>query len=34
MMYYANSDKSKTVLDLSLLNSIEKVDIPEPIVVS
>lgn len=34
MMYHANADKTKTVLDLSLLNSIEKVHIPEPIAVS
>lgn len=29
MMYHANADNTKTVLDLSLLNSIEKVHIPE-----
>lgn len=30
MMYHANADNSKTILDLSKLNSVEKVDIPEP----
>lgn len=34
MMYHPNADNSKTILNLSLLNSIEKVNIPEPATIS
>lgn len=33
IMYYPNSEKTKTVLDLSLLNAIEKVEISDPVIV-
>lgn len=34
IMYHPNHDKTKTILDVSLLNEFEKVKLPEPVVVS
>lgn len=34
MMYHASADNTKTVLDLSMLNNVEKVNIPEPVGIS
>jgi inward rectifier potassium channel len=33
MMYHPNADKSKTVLELEMLNDYDKVDIPDPVAI-
>ena len=32
IMYYPNEDKTKTILDLDLLNEYDKIDLLQPIV--